>query len=218
MNVFERMSGFLAGGLAGKLGVDQQQKDVLAYGAYSILYTAWSIFLLFVTGLIMDTMGEIIVLSTASSILRRYSGGAHATSPHRCAMTGVVVFGVLAFGVKLFAEFSYLYMVVYFAVAYGIARYLIWRHAPVDTPTKPIRDEQRKMQFKRMSNRVVDVSFGTILAFGILNRGKPGDFYIWVSLAISTGLLWQAFTLTTYGNMFINFFDKILKIEGREKT
>ena len=87
MNVFERLSGWMADRLGQALGSDKDRVAVMAYGAYSLLYTIWSMLLLIVFGVITDVLVEVLAVSLAASLLRRTSGGAHASSPHRCALT-----------------------------------------------------------------------------------------------------------------------------------
>lgn len=215
MNVFEKMSGHLAGHLGEKLGLDTPNREVLAYGAYSLLYAAWSILLLAAIGFLMGTLAEILIISSAASLLRRYSGGAHASSPHRCAMTGVVIFGALALGVKSAKILGTGWIYLYLAAAYGISRMWVSRHAPVDSATKPIREEERRRRFKKESQRVVDVLFLGIFIGAFLTRGNIATMWTVVMMSVSTGLLWQAFTLTDYGSRMIAFFDKAFMM-GKE--
>lgn len=99
---FDRLSRRFAERLGGVLGSEEDRVAVMAYGAYSLLYTAWSILLLIVFGVLTGTLTGILAVSLAASLLRRTSGGAHASSPHRCAWIGVDIRGCNHLGIGLF--------------------------------------------------------------------------------------------------------------------
>lgn len=215
MTAFDRLSRRFAERLGGVLGSDEDRVAVMAYGAYSLLYTAWSILLLIVFGILTGTLTGILAVSLAAALLRRTSGGAHASSPHRCAWIGVVVFGGLALAVKYAEGMGVPATGVYMAGTYGLGRYWVWRLAPVDSPAKPIRKPERRRRLWKRSLLSMDGIFG-LLALSLL-WPVPGRIpWRTLQLGVSTGLFWQAFTLTDLGDQLIVMFDKVLAAGRRE--
>ncbi|MDD2620022.1 MAG: accessory gene regulator B family protein, partial [Syntrophomonadaceae bacterium] len=78
----------------------------------------------------------------------------------------------------------------------------VFRKAPVDNPENPIVDSNEQRRLKRMS--VI------ILLVFLLLAAIASFYYSWMAASILLGIVWQVFTLTSWGHMFYNCWDQIL--------
>ena len=142
----EKYSKAVAAKLALELGYDDDKRDVMAYGAFALIQMFISVALVMIFGLMFHIAIEALIISFAASILRKYSGGVHASSPNTCTFLGIVVcvgFGLLiklalapAINVKEFLAAGILVFIW--------SCYTINKLAPVDTPNKPIKTEAKE--------------------------------------------------------------------------
>ena len=100
----EHLSRALANKVGGALHYPPEQIEVLAYGFFGLLQTA---FLLAGTALLGWAIGAFwpcLAAVLAGSLLRRFAGGAHASTPGRCALITLLVCGVAALAATLLAR------------------------------------------------------------------------------------------------------------------
>lgn len=212
MFLIERASKSLASGIASNLNLDREREEVLAYGAFALLQTVWSILLVIILGAIFGVLGEALAVSLAISFLRKYSGGAHSTSPNRCALIGAILSLALAF----LAIFSGRVIGFYGPVFIGAPGFLIScivvrSLAPVDSPSKPIKKQEKRNRLKRASLNMLCllILVATILyAVYYIYNSESALIY---GLCISAGVTWQAFTLTKQGHIILEAIDVLFE-------
>lgn len=205
-----------------KLDYDEEGRKVLAYGAFGIMQFCLSIVLVVMTGIIFKVLPEALVISFTAAILRKFSGGAHATSPGRCLAIGTVFTTVLAVAVdRLLITAGHVWLVIYMVACVVFSIAAIWTYAPVDNPNKPITKEERRMKFKKESiASVFIISLVSVALFSLhLIIGRI-NWLLPVSLAIFTGMAWQSFTLLKSGRWLISRMDgcfcALIKPKGGE--
>ncbi|QEK11243.1 accessory regulator AgrB [Crassaminicella thermophila] len=218
MYLIERVSNNIAGKIAATLKLDKEQEAVLAYGAFGLLETILAIILVLVFGKIFGVLLEAIIISFVSAIFRKYSGGAHATSPNRCAAIGVIV----SVGLGIFVNkisINIFSLLIFGLLTFFIVLYITVKYAPVDTPNKPIKKLERR---KKLKIKSLIILFLFLIITLILTRYyiKLGDVSLLSIIAsILLGLLWQAITLTSLGHLIIHKLDdslrKIATLGGR---
>ena len=140
----EKVANHLAGQISSALKFDKDYEEVLAYGAFSILQTLNTIVLILLFGLLFKVPLEAFVISLGASILRKYSGGAHASTPGRCAVLGVGAFVTLGILVKYLVRFDSIVNLLLVFACFGISYFIISKKAPKDTPNKPITNSEVK--------------------------------------------------------------------------
>lgn len=217
MFLIERASKSLASGMASKLNLGSEREEVLAYGAFALLQTVWSILLVIILGAIFGVLGEAFVASLAISFLRKYSGGAHSTSPNRCAVIGAIIGVLLAFMAIWSADIIGFYgTVAMFFLSFLMSYIIIKGLAPVDSPGKPIKKAEKRSRLKRASLNMLHflLLIATVLyAVYYIYDLKGALIY---GLCISTGVAWQSFTLTKPGHLILGamdvFFQKNLRL------
>lgn len=201
MMLFEKISNDIASKISGTLKADENKKAVIAYGAYILLDTILAIGMVMVFGAIFGVFFQALVFSFSSALLRKTSGGAHATTPMRCAVIGAlfaVVFSLIIGSLKAFISLPFI--IAYLIGTFVISYYIMIKLAPKDSPNKRIVKETKIKELKFKSIRTLCIYLIIcliILAFYYYN--KMPNLLPYIAL-ICTGYLWQSFTLTSLGH------------------
>ena len=195
------------------LNADPDRVEVIIYGAINILQTINAVLWVIILGWLTGTLYESIVLSTSASILRKYSGGGHASSPMRCAIIGAgisVSGGLLVNKFGVYADYRLILLCIVFSAIVSLI--IIMKKAPVDSIEKPIDDENLKKIFRNKSIATIFVFLSISIMLLLIGQRYLEKFNIITLESIMLGILWQGFTLTKSGIYFINKVDKILKL------
>ncbi|MBP1745136.1 MAG: accessory regulator AgrB [Firmicutes bacterium] len=210
----ERYSKAIAAKLALELDYDDDKREVMAYGAFALIQMLISIGLVIICGLIFDVVAEALIISFTASILRKYSGGVHASSPNTCTFLGVVV--CVGFGVLIKLVLAPVIDVRIFMMA-GIPGFvwsfcMISKLAPVDTPNKPIKTEEKRKRMRKGSFAVTGVYLLIIIISLLIHVSFSSDAFFAYSMCVALGVFWQVFTLTGSGHRVIEKLDLFLHI------
>lgn len=194
------------------LNSDEDKEQIIIYGAINLLQIIFAILWVMIFGFLLGVFYEALLFSITTGILRKYSGGVHASSPSRCIIIGTSIACITGISIdntlyKL-DTFTVLWMCIAFIV---LALIIVIKKAPVDSAKKPITNIEEKKQFKKKSIIAILVFTVLILILFILNQKYSGIYYIRLIESISLGLFWQAITLTTYGVSLIDKIDFLLK-------
>ena len=208
----EKLTNNIAEKISLELGLDNDHKEVIAYGAFALLDTIFCMALIVIFGLIFGVLLESLIVSFTISILRKYSGGAHASSPGICAGVGTVI----AVGLALLIYFisipliNFRFIILLALPTFAWSYYIIHKLAPVDSAAKPIKTDRKKERLKRGSILVLCAYMAivvlNILMYLLVHEKKLLTF----SLCIYGGTIWQAFTLTKGGHVTIAKVDAFL--------
>ncbi|MCG8400661.1 MAG: accessory gene regulator B family protein, partial [Firmicutes bacterium] len=132
--MLQKMSNYLASKIGRILKMDKEREEIIAYGAFGLIQTLWSLVLTVVFGLIFNVLAEVLIVSLTAVVLRKFSGGAHATSPNRCAVLGIVVSGGFALIIKsTAANLNIAFILVYAFAVFTFAYFTTSRYSPVDS-------------------------------------------------------------------------------------
>lgn len=217
----ERAISRFANEIAKELNLDENSRDVIAYGIFAIINTFVSILLVIIFGKIFNVLVEALLICIIGSAFRKYSGGAHMTSPINCAILGTIICVTQA---KIFLHVIMPVTTVNTLISLGlvvfiISYYLTFKMAPVDSPSKPIRKKEIKIRMKKRSILVLSayliISGAFIIAYTFI-ADKRLFAYL---LCIYGGITWQTFTLTRVGHSTIikidTFLNQILSFRRR---
>ncbi|WP_271811312.1 accessory gene regulator ArgB-like protein [Clostridium beijerinckii] len=199
------------------LNVNEEQEQIIVYGAINLFQMLFAILWVIIAGLLFGVFYEALIFSVTASILRKYSGGVHASSPSRCVIIGA--FSAALAGIlinNIFYSINSITVAVISGAIIIFAFITVFRNAPVDSIKKPIKNIETRKQFKRKSIFVIFIfSFIMIILF-MLNEKFSELYYIKLIESIGVGVLWQTITLTKNGINFLNKVDSALKyiIEG----
>lgn len=212
MFVIEKLSKIISSKIALKLKMDKDHEEIMAYGAFNLIQILWSIFLVIVFGIVFGVLEDALIIIFTISLLRKYSGGAHASSPNRCAIIGAIVSVGLALIVqRLFSQFSNITVIILGIVSLLFSYYTVYRLAPVDSLAKPIRKLEKKQYLKKCSIIILNLLLGLIMILVYLHVKYGKGILLNVIECIYLGVLWQAFTLTTMGHKILNKLNQVFE-------
>lgn len=199
------------------LNVNEEQEQIIVYGAINLFQMLFAILWVIIAGLLFGVFYEALIFSTTASILRKYSGGVHASSPSRCVIIGA--FSAALAGIlidNIFYTINSITVAVVSGVIIIFAFITVFRNAPVDSIKKPIKNIETRKQFKRKSIFAIFIFSFIIIILFMLNEKFSELYYIKLIESIGVGVLWQTITLTKNGINFLNKVDSALKyiIEG----
>mgnify|MGYP001077760613 CR=1 FL=1 len=201
MLLFEKISNNIAAKIVETRKIDGFHKEVVAYGAYILLDTLLAISFVMIFGALFGVFFQALIFSFSSALLRKTSGGAHATTSLRCAIIGAVFAVVFSLIIESLRPFINLpVVVIYLTVTFVISYYIMMKLAPKDSPNKRIVKEHKIKELKFKSIRTLCIYLIiclVLLLFYYYNKNPNLLSYI---ALICTGYLWQSFTLTSLGH------------------
>jgi len=223
VSVFETISQAISSKISLILDLDQDKKEILAYGAFIFLQSVWSIFITIIFGLVFGVIIEILIISFTAALLRKYSGGAHATSPNSCAFIGGMVFTCLSYFSIILQEIlihyyiNYIYIIICIVMVFCfICNYIIlYKYSPVDSPNKRITNIEKRKRLKTQSIHVLYALFLLAIILYFIFIYYQDAFLTRYMLCILLGVTWQSLTLTVLGKCIIHFLDTLLNIPVR---
>ncbi|MGL5087051.1 MAG: accessory gene regulator B family protein, partial [Clostridium sp.] len=77
--------------VANDLKLDEEKKQVIEYGIFSIVQMIFNLILVLLIGFIFNVAIEALIVSLTVGVLRKSSGGAHSSSPNTCIVVGTMV-------------------------------------------------------------------------------------------------------------------------------
>ncbi|WP_300382278.1 accessory gene regulator ArgB-like protein [Clostridium sp.] len=199
------------------LNLDEDKYEVISYGLYAFIHMTLSIVFVILFGAIFGVVIESLLISLTAAILRKYSGGAHASKELSCTIIGVIVSIIPAIALENSSINIKNTMLISFLV-FVVASYLIYKLAPVDSPNKPIKSEKKIRRLKKGSLITLGIYMILVIINILLSIKLQSTKLLIYSLCISFGVLWQSFTLTKLGHIVLNgmdsFFIKVLGNKG----
>ncbi|OVE69052.1 accessory regulator AgrB [Clostridium diolis] len=194
------------------LNVNEEQEQIIVYGAINLFQMLFAILWVIIAGLLFGVFYEALIFSISASILRKYSGGVHASSPSRCVIIGT--FSAALAGIvinNIFYSINSINVAVISGAIIIFAFITVFRNAPVDSIKKPIKNIETRRQFKRKSIFTIFIFLFIIIILFMLNEKFSELYYIKLIESIGVGVLWQTITLTKNGINFLNKVDFVLK-------
>lgn len=206
--------------IAKELSLDDEKREVIAYGIFSIVQIIFNLILVLLIGLIFGVSIEALIVSFIIGILRKSSGGVHSSSPQICLVVGTIICVSIALLSQIKIELGYLIGII--IITFIWSYYIILKLAPVDSIAKPIRTEKKRTRLRQssiftLSIYLIIVSINiTVYLYTNINS------FIVYSICILGGIIWQVLTLTKLGHYIVKlidaFFNKILIYNtGRNK-
>lgn len=200
--------------IATELNCSEEKEAVIQYGIFAIIQTTIAVLVNILFGTLLDVLVPSLIISFVAVILRKYSGGAHAQTPEGCIVIGTIVSVGGALGVSCIS-WNVKFIILTGVILFGIAYYIIWKLAPVDSAEKPIKREKKKQMLKKRSIFILMIYYIIVLIsllFYSSNRDKELLLYI---ASVYVGIGWQVFTLTAKGHLVMSkidlFFYKIIQ-------
>lgn len=218
MSLTEKMAVKIGNNAKLFLNVDEDKEQIIIYGAINLFQIIFAILWVIITGLLFGVLYEALIFSVTVSILRKYSGGVHASSSSRCIIIGTILAVVVGISIdKVFYKINMPTAILISIAIIAFAFIIVVKNAPVDSFKKPIINIEIKKQFKKKSMIVISIFSVIIIILCVLSKKYSELFYIKAIESIILGTLWQVSTLTKNGIRFLNKVDFVLKYRiGRE--
>lgn len=159
---------------------------IYAYGFECFIATIGNIFIVLLTGLVLNMEKELVVYMIFYSILRTQSGGCHQASHVKCIITYII----LAISSIQFLKWVYmtrfglllLIMFTFFSVL------LVHRYAPIGSNNKAVTKEQWLLNKKR--SRIIIIVESSIIGLALVLNLKL------LSISALAAVMVQSMTLT----------------------
>jgi len=194
----------LSSRIAKELSLSDDRREIIQYGLVYLLSQLLTIVLLLIVAYALKITNEVIILALCSALLRKYSGGAHCSSPLRCSLLSIVTVLLLVLLSKCIYSLNPIIIIAFVVLINLLSVTIYFIYAPQDTPSKPIRNARKKKILKTKS--VIISIFMLLICTSLLYFN-----FIYTSILISLGSFNQALTLTKPGKVYVNFSDRILK-------
>lgn len=192
-----------------ELNLDKEKESVINYGIFAFVQTFLSILAVFILGIVFNLVVEAMIISFTISILRKYSGGIHSESPNKCIFIGAATSVTLAFLCKIISNNIGL-VILLECISFILSYRVVYRLAPVDSDSKPIKREEKRTKLKKKSLKVVSIYLVlVIINIACYFRFDSSKFLVY-SQCINWGLLWQVFSLTKGGHVLLGRLDKMI--------
>lgn len=206
----EKLARKLANSISVSLGYDHEKEAVIAYGLTAIIQIFITTLLILMAGILIGAPVEALIIGFSVSILRKYSGGAHAGTAELCTSFSVFYCTLTAFlSKRLLAELYHpVLMGIACVVIFVLSFFVIYKFAPVDSPNKPIRTEQKIKRMRKGSFFILSVYFVISVIFYMLSFEHESFNSYGISMLF--GVSWQTFTLTHPGSRFIGKLNAIV--------
>lgn len=212
MSLTEKMAAKVGNNAKLFLNVNEEQEQIIIYGAISLFQMISAILWVMIAGVFFGVFYESLTFAISATIFRKYSGGAHASSPSRCIIIGTILAvtaGILVDKIVYTINSS---TIMIMNMAFMISAFIIvFKNAPVDSIKKPITNIEIRDQLKRKSIFVIFIFSAIIIILFILSQKFSELYYIRLIECIGFGILWQTITLTKNGISFLNKVDFVLK-------
>ncbi|APF22578.1 accessory gene regulator ArgB-like protein [Clostridium butyricum] len=188
--------------IAKELNLEQDRKSVVNYGIFAFIHMIICIVLIILFGFIFNVMIEALIISFTTSILRKSSGGVHASSPERCVVIGTIstiIMALISTNLNLSCSLNILLGVFVFAFSY----YIIYKLAPVDSISKPIKNPNKISKLKKTSINITSIYLLISIINVVVYFFTENYIFLTYSMCIYMGLLWQVFSLTDTGHIIL---------------
>lgn len=192
-----------------ELNLDEDKRSIIEYGLYAVFHMIISIIMVGIVGSLFSVMYEALLISFIQAILRKYSGGVHASTPFNCIVIGILVAVLPAYLINNI-NFNIIYIIILGIILYIISLIIIYKLAPVDSYKKPIKKKEKIKRLKKSSIIILSIYMIVVCFNVIMYCIKKNEIFLNYSACIYTGVLWQVFTLTRCGHYIVNKLDSLL--------
>ncbi|MBU3171049.1 accessory gene regulator ArgB-like protein [Clostridium estertheticum] len=208
----EKLSNNIANKVALELSLNDDNREVISYGAFALMQTFFSIIIVFIFGLIFHVANEALIISFTAAILRKYSGGVHASSPGNCTFIGTIISVGQAILISLLIScvVNLKLIIILGVIVFIWSYYIIHKLAPVDSISKPIVKEEKRNRMKKGSTILLSVYLAITVFLILLYISSVEKKLLFYVLCLYSGILWQIFTLIPLGHLLVGKVDHFL--------
>ena len=209
-NLTEEISSKIALSLSKSKDKTSEEFAVLKYGVFVVIQTSLSVILTALFGIITNTFIPIVTISIIGSLMKRYSGGAHCTSPNRCLITGIILsylFSLIGKNI-INLQFKVSYIIILALLIHSFI--ILYKKCPVGSKNKPLKRKEIRIKLRKRAFFIYSIWVILFIINIVLNKKIVIIDLNYIVIFLSLGLYMQILSLTFVGNKFILFIDKLL--------
>lgn len=203
------LSSKIATKIVAETGGNEERKSIIEYGIFAILQMGVALIFTIIFGILFNVLVEALIVSFSISILRKCSGGVHATSPTRCTVIGTIIC-ILIPKLVISIDMNIIYSIILGTIVFIISYYTVYKLAPVDSKNKPIKKLERRKKLKRKSINIINIYLIIEIVFITIYHFYNIHNMIIYFECLYLGMLWQVISLTKIGHLAVNKFDYLL--------
>ena len=199
----ERLAEALGGWAADGLNFDEDRREVLVYGAMTLLQNGATILAVLILARLMGVLPQAAAAALTASVLRHFSGGEHLSRPMRCVLFTAVEFALCGAAGQILTESAGAMVplarlaAVLPPLLLGLA--VVLRRAPVEAHTRPLSDDFKSRL--RVRSRLI----GTVICVVVAAAAYTDAWWSWAAFF---GFAVQVFSLTSAGQGFVRLIDR----------
>lgn len=195
----------LAGFLTEKTGLSSEKEVILAYSIEVLVINLGNILFTLLLAALLGVLPGVLSCLIAVFLFRHTAGGAHSSSPWRCAVITIVVYPALALLAVYLARQGVIFIDALSATAILIGLITIVVLAPADSPAAPIISPYRRKKLKILSLTVLTLTTAAI----ILLRWSDWVYAPQVRMCLILTVMWVSFMLSKPGHSLMCLVDRI---------
>lgn len=207
MIIIEILAHKIADKIALQLNLDTDKKSVIAYGLIGILQVTTLFIIITIIGLLFDLLYESLIIFLSVGFMRKSTGGAHSKTMNGCNIMSILSISLLAASSRYLLNHPFnMYVNLYTTIFIFVICFMIFYiRVPVDNPKKPIvKPEKIKRLRKQSFYKLILFFLLTIVSIKLANYYER--FYS-IAASIRLAMIWQVFTLTEIGTLFLDKLD-----------
>ncbi|MEG1972959.1 MAG: accessory gene regulator B family protein [Oscillospiraceae bacterium] len=208
----EKLANKAANKIGASLGSDEEKIAVMAYGLTAIIQLSIIFIFSLAVGLIFKCLVETMIIFFSVGFLRRTIGGTHSSSFNGCLIISILCIALFSLFSRyiVFAYVDTIYTIICLTAIYLFAYINVYRLAPVDSPNKRIKGENRIKKLRRMAFIILTIYMLFSVALITLQLCF-GHYYKSYAISLSLAVLWQVCMLTNIGAAIIGKIDRLFK-------
>ncbi len=176
-----------------------ENRRILYFGFQAIYGDIVKLIIVILISSALQSLLQVLALTFAFALLRRYAGGFHMDTEGKCIITTVCSFVIPGTLIsKLNFEANTFWIIIINAIVFLNCLLLLKKYAPKDCVNRPI-EENEEIVFKRKAIR--DLIILTVISIILTFFGQH-----LLSLSIIAGIIIEIFTLVPFG---YKLFEKI---------
>ncbi|SCI04242.1 MULTISPECIES: accessory gene regulator ArgB-like protein [unclassified Romboutsia] len=213
MGAIENVSLKLAKGLGNKLNKSDEEVEVLNYGLFFIIHTFSAILITFIFGIIFNVLIEIMSISITASLLKRYCGGTHSSTPNRCILSGLILSLLISFISKYMAiNISDINLIILELVSLVFSIYFIYLKCPVGSKNKPLKKESTRNKLRKKAFKLMCIYVSSIICMLLIYKINQVYIVKLIIISMTMGIMLQIFAMSKIGDFTINLLEKLFNL------
>lgn len=178
--------------------VERDKQELYAYAMEILLSSTLHFLTTIVIGFACGMFAESLLLFVVFSLVRRFAGGFHASTPLKCYFSSIAAIISMLFLVSVVTKWN---NDIAFYVILAISDLIIWLASPIESQNKPLSYKEKKV-YKAVSialSSIITASAVLVYEFVAVNFGVSLCFGLTlVAIVLATSLLHSLLSKTKH--------------------